>query len=50
MFESLFNGRRKSLKEMMDELNEMMGDYNPNFRSSTEHKVETGNKIGRAHV
>ena len=47
MFESLFNGRRKSLKEMMDELNEMMGDYNPNFRSSTEHKVETGNTDGQ---
>ena len=48
MFESLFNGngRRKSLKEMMDELNEMLGDYNPNFTSSTEHKVETGNTDG----
>jgi excinuclease UvrABC helicase subunit UvrB len=47
MFDLFGNNSRKSLKQMMDELNEMFGDYNPNFKSSSmEHKSETGNDDG----
>ena len=47
MFDLFGNNNRKSLKQMMDELNEMFGDYNPNFKSSSmEHKSETGNDDG----
>jgi excinuclease UvrABC helicase subunit UvrB len=47
MFDLFGNNNRKSLKQMMDEINEMFGDYNPNFNSSSmEHKTETGSENG----
>jgi protein-arginine kinase activator protein McsA len=47
MFDLFGNNNRKSLKQMMDEINEMFGDYNPNFNSSSmEHKSETGSENG----
>jgi hypothetical protein len=43
MFDLFGNNNRKSLKQMMDEINEMFGESYPNFRSSSmEHKTETG--------
>ena len=38
MFDLFGNNNRKSLKQMMDEINEMFGEFDPNFRSSLEHK------------
>lgn len=47
MFDLFGNNNRKSLKQMMDEINEMFGESYPNFRSSSmEHKTETGNEDG----
>jgi len=46
MFDLFGNNNRKSLKQMMDEINEMFGDFDPNFRSSLEHKTETGTHEG----
>jgi excinuclease UvrABC helicase subunit UvrB len=47
MFDLFGNYNRKSLKQMMDEINEMFGDYDPNFKSSfMEHKTETGSENG----
>lgn len=47
MFDLFGNNNRKSLKQMMDEINEMFGESYPNFKSSSmEHKTETGNEDG----